>query len=213
MSGKILLVLVLALLCGGGSAIRADVADSRTGREMRTWTSTSGQTLEASFESFSCNVVRLKGANGKSFQLSISKLSAADQATVKELARTSSTFKPQSSARLRSARLSSGGMSADEVAKLQTEWQDEDGRYSRSFRAGFSAVRLDPKKNRSAMRKYAKSGKVPFRITASMAEGREKSGKKTRSLIKSGTCYIRITDADGAMVAKKTMSLAKLCPT
>lgn len=213
MSGKILLVLVLALLCGVGSAICANVADSRTGSEMRTWTSTSGQTLEASFESFSSNVVRLKGANGKSFQLALSKLAAADQAAVKELARTTSTFKPQSLSPWRSTGSSSGGLSADEVAKLQTVWQDEDGRYSRSFRVGFSAVRLDPKKNRNDMRKYAKSGKVPFRITATMAEVREKSGKKLRSLIKSGTCYIRITDADGAMVAKKSMSLAKLCPT
>jgi len=213
MRGKTRFVLALTLLCGIGSAICAAESGSTSESTMRTWTSTGGQTLEASFESFICNVVRLKGKSGKSFQVPISRLVEADQAAVKELAKAVSASRQPSWPASRSTGLSSGGLSADEVAKLQTEWRDEDGQYSRSFRPGFSAVRLDPKKNKSDMRKYAKSGEVPFRITASLVEGREKNGKKSSSLIKSGTCYIQIKDDAGTLVAKKSMSLAKLCPT
>ncbi len=213
MSGKILVVSALGLLCGIGFAVYAVEEEGGAGNEIRTWTSTGGQTIEASFESFVCDAVRLKGTNGKSFQIPLSRLVEADQEAVRELARAASASKQERWPVSRSTRSSSGMLSADEVAKLQTEWRDEDGRHSRSFRPGFSAIRLDPKKHRSTMRKYAKSGKVPFKITATLVEGREKNGKKSSSLIKRGTCYIRITDADGVLVTKKSISLAKLCPT
>lgn len=213
MSGKKQRVLALALLCWIGSTVYAETV-SDAGNEMRTWTSASGQKLEASFESFVCNVVRLKGTNGKSFQVPISRLVAADQAAVKELARAVSASRQPSWPASRSTGSSSGTLSADEVAELQTEWRDEEGKYSRTFRPSFSALRLDPRKNKSDMRKYAKSGEVPFRITATLVESRQRSGGKPSSqLIESGTCHIQIKDADGVLVTTKSMSLAKLCPT
>ena len=76
----------------------------------------------------------------------------------------SSTITPR-----RAGGSSTGALTEEQIASLKTEWTDPKSGKVFQFSASFAAGKVDPKDQR----KYAKSGKVPFRITATLAEIKE----------------------------------------
>lgn len=103
---------------------------------------------------------------------------------------------------------SSGVLTDDQIANLKTEWTDPKTGKTFQFNSSFVAGKVDPKD----YRKYAKSGRVPFRITATFSEIKESNGKKTYER-QTGNCRILVLDAEGNQIAKKSESLDSMCST
>ena len=81
----------LVLLCLGAAAhlsVAADVAASRT------WTSSDGRKIEAVFVALQGDAVKIRMANGSTFDVPLSRLSAEDQAFVKTQTATPTTAAP-----------------------------------------------------------------------------------------------------------------------
>jgi len=179
-------------------------------QEVRTWTSRSGSTIDASFEKIIGSTIYLKTAAGKRLSIRLSALSDADQSYAKGLAATSApkpTVRKLSSG-LRRPTSTSGTLTSEQIAGLKTEWQDDKGKKFR-FSGSFGMARMSS----SDKRKYAKSGKVPVRITASLYELGERKGKTVYERLK-GTGRFYVLDAEGnEVIKKKSSSLAKLCPS
>lgn len=105
-----------------------------------------------------------------------------------------------------------GTLSEADIAALKTELVDEKKGTTLKFSASFSQLGLDPKRDKSKISKYAKSGQVPFRIITTLTEYKEVKGRKLSEL-QSGTCRIYILDSEGKVVDKTTQSLTKMCPS
>ena len=105
-----------------------------------------------------------------------------------------------------------GCLTDKELSELLTNWQCPKTEKKITFQAHVARQYLCPKKDKSALGKYKRSGKVPFRVTADMIEAK-KSGRKMIPQRLSGTVRIYVLDSEGKLVLKKTSSLAKLCPT
>jgi len=180
-------------------------------QEVRTWTSRSGSTIDASFEKIIGSTIYLKTTAGKRLSIRLSALSDADQAFAKEQAAANSPKTTSAPRKLSSGlrRPSSTGMlTSEQIAGLKTEWQDDKGKKFR-FSGSFGMARMSA----SDKRKYAKSGKVPIRITASLYELGERKGKTVYERLK-GTGRFYVLDSEGnEVVKKKSSSLAKLCPS
>jgi len=187
--------------------------------QLRTWTSSNGQTVEAAFVGLQYNTVTLEMANGKAIKIGLSKLSAEDQKVAKENAAAATAAKKSrlssnGSLSSNSPRTSSKDVLTDEqVSDLQVKWTNEKGDETISFSGYFSDVRLDPKKDKSSVWKYARSGKIPYRITAKMVSTEVHKGKSKAALIERGTCLFYVMDAEGTVIEKRSMPLAKMCPT
>ena len=96
----------------------------------------------------------------------------------------------------------------DQLAALKKDATDEKTGATYSFGADFGSRSVEPPEQR----KYAKSGKIPIRITCSFTETKKVGGKAlTRRL--SGSSHIYIMDSDGKVVFKKTFPLDKMCPS
>lgn len=195
-------------------------AEETAAPQLRTWTSSNGQTVEAAFVGLQYSTVTLKMADGRPIKIGLSKLSAEDQKVVKEsvaAAAAAKQIKLSSNGSRSSAgrRTSSDDVLTDEqISDLQVKWTNEKGDETISFSGYFSAVRLDPKKDKSAIRKYAKSGEIPYRITAKMLNTKlQKDGKSKSELIERGNCEFYIVDAEGTVIEKESKSLASMCPT
>jgi hypothetical protein len=96
----------------------------------------------------------------------------------------------------------------DQLAALKKDATDEKTGATYSFAADFGTRSVEPPEQR----KYAKSGRIPIRITCSFTETKTVGGKAlTRRL--SGSSHIYIMDSDGKVVFKKTFPLDKMCPS
>lgn len=78
MKRRYLLLSLVMLGAGGQLSIFAQTAAA-----MRSWTSTDGRKIEASFVSLDADVVKIRMANGSTFDVPLSRLSAADQTFAK----------------------------------------------------------------------------------------------------------------------------------
>jgi hypothetical protein len=106
-----------------------------------------------------------------------------------------------------------GMLSDKQLEGLKSDWTSKDGKKAIKFVGSISQTRLDPKKDKIKLDKFKKNGKVPFRVTCSLYEGSEKSGKMVskRSNIGSATFYL--VDAKGNLAGMKSSSLSKMCPS
>ena len=106
--------------------------------------------------------------------------------------------------------LTLGSLSLKQLDDLQTNWTStKKSAGSRTFSATIRAVKPEPGK----AKKYARSGRVPFKLTANMFETRTKGGKSIRTRDVRGSTYLFVFDEAGKQVAKTSVSLEKLCPT
>ena len=96
----------------------------------------------------------------------------------------------------------------EQLAALKKDFTDDKTDTTYSFNADFGTRSVEPPEQR----KYAKSGRIPIRITCSFTETKKVGGKAlTRRL--SGSSHIYIIDSDGKVVFKKTFPLDKMCPS
>jgi hypothetical protein len=98
----------------------------------------------------------------------------------------------------------SGFLADDEIAALVVESVDKKSGDVLSFNASFEKKRMT---DESEIRKYSKSGKVPFRISARLDE--IVKGQKKR--VTSSMCHFYVLDADGKQIAKRTFALEMMC--
>ena len=99
----------------------------------------------------------------------------------------------------------------EQVSELYKTYNDADKERTYSFSAYFGQARLDPKRDKSKISKYQKSGKVPCRLTASLYEYKIVKGKKVGKRM-SGTAKFYFLDSEGKQVLKKSSSLSTMCP-
>lgn len=175
---------------------------------VRTWTSNGGQTIDAAFVKVQYGKVHLRKSDDAIIQIGINQLSPEDQKVAKEYAAAMSKSSAKQLSSMGLKRSGDGTLSEEEVEKLKTSWTDEKTGKQYLFNASFGARKLDAKQKK----KYKKSGKVPYRITASLYEHKESKGKKLSKRLK-GTGRFYVLDSEGKVVLKKSMSLAKLCPS
>ena len=105
-----------------------------------------------------------------------------------------------------------GMLKKADLEKMITSWSDEKKKTSVSFSSSIGRRRMDPRKDKSKIAKYKKSGKVPFRLLATLSEYKELKGKKVGKRL-SGSCKFYMLDSDGKLVLSKSSSLAKMCPS
>ena len=100
-------------------------------------------------------------------------------------------------------------LSEEQIAALQSEWTNPKTGDKLQFQASFGVRNLTPQEKT----RYAKSGKVPYRITCALYEIKESNGKKFLKRVSGGTARFYITDPGGKVVEKKSMPLDKMCPS
>lgn len=184
----------ISLLIAACSILSAGESEKK---ESRTWTSTSGQEVEAVLEKEVAGYAYLKKDDGKVIRIQVSRLSDDDQKFIND-------SKPK-----QAKKRAIGTLSDEEVAALKTQWTDEDSGKSYTFYGSFDY----PKLSDSDKRKYSKSEKIPIRITTTLYEIKEVRGKK-QSMRMNGNCeFYVINEETGDMVFKKKVSLAKMCPS
>ena len=193
--------LAALLLVTGASCLAGD--DS--GR--RNWTSAQGQSIQASFAGLEGTAVRLRKDDGAVVSIPLDKLSAEDQKIAQDLAAAGTS----PSKKLSSAGLGGAGGEAltdNELETLKAEWTDEKSGKRLVFQAGCGVRKVDAQEKK----KYAKSGKVPIRVTADFLEIKTDKGKQIAARV-SGTGHVYILDSSGKAVLAKSVSLDKLCPS
>jgi len=201
-----LAVVCVALLAAARAVCAADAG-------VRTWTSVSGQTVEASFVKMEAGMVHLQRAGGETVGIPLSRLCQADQAVARELAGVAPADAPavKSSMAVKAApasRAAGDTLTEEEIAALKTEWRDERGR-GMNIEATFT---LDDVRAKEEASRFSKSGKVPVRITVALYETRESGGREVRRLLP-GRCRLYVQDSEGNLVFKATENLDKMCPS
>jgi len=176
---------------------------------MRTSTSSKGAPIEAAAEKIVGSTVYLRTADGKKLSIRLYALSEADQAYAKE-------FKEKAREASKPRQLSGGlkrpsgsrMLTDEQIKNLLTDWTDPKGKKYK-FVASFGMARVSS----SDKRKYAKSGKVPVRITASLYELVESRGKMLPKRM-SGKAHLVVLDSEGnETITKRSSSLSKMCPS
>lgn len=198
------LLAAAAVMGLAGASFAQDTADA----SIRKWTSSGGQTVEAKFVKLESGTVYLEKADGSSVRIALTSLCADDQDMVNKLAGASAD---EPVAPVLSSSLSKGGdgtLSEEEIAGLKTETVDEKSGAKLQLSATFFQRPLHPEKDGAEIRKYSKSGKIPVRILVTLYEIRD--GNKKRM---DGRCHFYILDAQGKLLAKRTMSLEEMCPS
>ena len=170
----------------------------------RTWTSTNGESVEARFVKLEEGKVFLKRTDGTPVSIGLDSLSAPDQEVVGKLA--GDPDKPVVP-RLSTVGLFKGEggiLSDDEIAALVTESTDEKSGDQLVFTAFFEKKRMT---DDNEIRKYSKSGRVPFRVAAKLAETIK--GQKKR--VTGTMCHFYVLDADGKQIVKRTVAVESMC--
>jgi hypothetical protein len=91
---------------------------------------------------------------------------------------------------------------------LVTQWSDEKTGVKLEFEADFTVRKLtDEQKKR-----YAKSGKIPLKITCQLMEIKDANGKKLAKRM-SGTAHMYVLDSNDKAVEHRSVSLDKMCPS
>jgi len=188
----------------------------------RTWTSSSGQTIEADFVKMTGATVYLKKANGAVVTIPLSLLCEADRGEARSLAQPADAAaapvasvsraaqlaeKTGSSAAFGRGRAEKGILTEEQIAALKIERSDDKGR-KYVFHGGMGLRTLTDQEKK----KYVKSGEVPFRITMELLEVKEVKGKLVGER-QQGTARFYVLDSEGSVVASGTESLAKMCPS
>lgn len=182
----------------------------------QTWRYTSGNAFEGEFQRITGSALVVRRPDGSSMMIPLSRLDSASQALARQLA---SGGQPATApapggtaaatpAAAAVARPHPEGVPTDaEIAAFKTQWTAPDGkRYL--LQAGFGL----PSLNESDRRKYARSGKVPYRVTISLYELKEVRGR-TLSQRLDGQGNLVILSEAGDVINKERESLGKLCPS
>lgn len=153
-------------------------------------------------------MVALRTADGKTANVPVSALAPESQALLPQAVTVADTKPVRVIAP--SAPRTIGGVpapTAEDIAKFKTTFTDVDTtKYD--LMASFGPQTLTKKAQSSAF----KTGKIPFRVTASLYKSKMVGGK-SRSTRMEGSGYIVILDETGAVVDSKRENLAKLCPS
>ncbi|MFC1498537.1 SHD1 domain-containing protein [Verrucomicrobiota bacterium] len=189
-------------------AITSQGEEASASSAVKTWNTKKGKTIEAEFVKSSFGMVYFKDADGKDIKVSLSSLTKEDQDLIKEQSKAAMQARMKKLRSKSSSSANSGILSDEEIANLKVTHQDELHDRSYTFAASFYALKLDPKRDKSTIKKYASSGKIPIRITCSLREVMKKS-----STMISGTARFYILDSEGNVVLKKSESLNKMCPS
>lgn len=106
----------------------------------------------------------------------------------------------------------SGVLTEEELASLANKWTDEkNSSHTVTMGVHISAKTFDPKKDKSQMRKFAKSGKVPFVLLADVIEQKTDNGKTSQRRILDQKVYFYLLDSDGKVAKKDSEGLNSLC--
>ena len=174
----------------------------------RTWTSVGGQTIEAEFVKLEYGNVHLRTPEGKIIRIRKTLLSREDQEAVATLATSAAKPKRLSLSAKSSSQSPTDILSDEEVAKLQTVWSDDD-KARIEFKATMKRRRLSKKYHRMELKRYARSGKIPYVVRADMLLREEKKGK-TRTELLNERARFYIIDEEGTLLVKKSMRIDKL---
>ncbi len=102
---------------------------------------------------------------------------------------------------------SSGLLSDEEIAAMVTQTTDERNGDQVKFQSWFQRKSLTAQNDSDAIRKYAKSGRVPYRVAAKLEEiidGKTKRDQGTR-------CHFYIIDSEGKILVKRSLPLSSMC--
>lgn len=99
-----------------------------------------------------------------------------------------------------------------QVSELQTKWEDQRVGKRITFSATFARRPIDTRVDGGKLRNYIKSGKIPFRITASCCEY-IKSGAGEKKFGVRDAVKIYILDSNGTVVFNTQKPLADMAGT
>lgn len=102
-----------------------------------------------------------------------------------------------------------GTLSDKDIEELKTELTDEKTKQKLLFVADFS---LRKPTQPAEKKKYEKSGKIPFRITATLYDVKDTGGKPLYRRF-GGTAKFYLINSDGKVVLTESASLDKMCPS
>lgn len=183
--GRYILVAMFSLAVVGKVAGASSLAE----QGVRTWTSTSGAEIDATFVKEAFGRVDLRKADGTTIRIPLARLSADDKKLIKDDAATDKAGGARKLTGLRSGGGSSSRLTAQQIESLVTEWKDPAGK--KSYRFVYS-VGVD-----SSRVKKVKAPRVPFRITCSLYEIKGKTRKRM-----SGTAKMTIDNEKGTQVLR-----------
>jgi hypothetical protein len=109
------------------------------------------------------------------------------------------------------ARADKAVLSDQEISALVTAHRDEKSGRSYALTASFQQRRLHPVSDALQLRRYKKSGEVPFIVYAELSEIKEQGGRKLAKRV-NGTAYIYIQDELNNVVSRANVPLSTLCP-
>jgi len=102
------------------------------------------------------------------------------------------------------------GMPTDEEIKSFIETYKESETETIALSATFTVPTLTP----DAVKKYAKTGKVPYRVTFELLKSKTVNGEtKSTGRLLDGRATVVILDENGALVKRAQESLGNLCPS
>ena len=102
-----------------------------------------------------------------------------------------------------------GTLSDKDIEALKTELTDEKTKQKLLFVTDFS---LRKPTQPAEKKKYEKSGKIPFRITATLYDVKETGGKPLYRRL-GGTAKFYLINSEGKVVLTESASLDKMCPS
>jgi hypothetical protein len=207
-SGKCLR-LVLPALLPVAAALAGDGAPAETNR---LWRATNGTTLEAAFETLEDGYVHLRKPDAAEVVIRLTSLCNEDRLYI---GRMTTARRPAAgaggddkTAAAAAGRQADGIPTEEEIAAFLTTYQPP-GRPERYiFTATFGVPALTPRERKA----YARSGKVPYRITMDLMEAKTVGGRTFSKRVE-GRGNVVVMDAAGTVIDRTKEALGKLCPS
>ncbi|MCL2104184.1 MAG: hypothetical protein FWH21_03910 [Kiritimatiellaeota bacterium] len=102
------------------------------------------------------------------------------------------------------------GVPSEEEIKAFIATYKESATETITLSASFTVPELTP----DALKKYAKSGKVPYRVTFELVKSKTANGETVSAdRLLDGRATVAILDENGALVKRAQESLGNLCPS
>lgn len=209
-SGKCLR-LVLPALLWVAAALAGDGAPAETNR---LWRAANGTTLEAAFERLEDGYVHLRKPDASEVVIRLTSLCNEDRlyigrmTTARRPAAGAGDDDKTAVAAVAAGRQADGIPTEEEIAAFLTTYQPP-GRPERYiFTATFGVPALTPRERKA----YARSGKVPYRITMDLMEAKTVGGRTLYKRVE-GRGNVVVMDAAGTVIDRTKEALGKLCPS
>ncbi len=190
------MVIVLGLCVGSARA------------EVRTWTSTTGSTVEAEFVRSDGRTVVLRSGDGQMIQIGLTALSPDDRTYVADRSTPSTPTLAPLPPPERPGSRHENLLTDEQLAELKTTLDLRDGERV-TLTASFGPKRLDARERR----RLRPDSPIAFRVMADLRHATQGSGDRWSSRRLPGRAQFYVLDSDGKVVMSRSDPIASLCPT